>query len=158
MEKTDIARGLRYGLIAGFLSTVVNDLISLLMFTVMGESFPDFFALIGRAFLTLVHVNAEFPFWQGLALHYSIGILTGLAVGAATSLLRSINFNSYRKNILWGIILTQIEGFILFYLMSLILDIPQSEMLIIYGLGFILHTIWGTTFGVIITFGQRRGF
>jgi|WetSurMetagenome_2_1015567.scaffolds.fasta_scaffold365920_2 hypothetical protein len=155
MEKTKIVRGLRYGLIAGLISTVVTDLVSLLIFLVMGESFPAFFALLGKSFLTLINVEAAFPLWQGLALHYSIGILTGLTVGVATNLAPALQFGSYRKNILSGIIVTQVEGLTLFFLMSLILSIPQSDMLVMYGLGIFLHTIWGAVLGVIITSGQK---
>lgn len=156
MEKTNIIRGIRYGVIAGLVSTIVTDIASLVIFLVMGQSLPAFFALLGQSFLTLFNIDAAFPLWQGLVLHYSIGILTGLVLGTLTSLVPVLNFKTYRKSILLSIIVTQIEGTTLFYLMSLILNIPQSEMLVMYGLGFILHLIWGTCLGVIISFGQHR--
>jgi hypothetical protein len=156
MEKQDIFRGLRYGLLAGFVSTIVMDIVCLVIFLVMGESLPAFFALIGRSFLTLINVDVAYPLWQGLVLHYSIGIITGLVLGAATRLINKLNFGTYRKSILLSVIITQIEGAALFYLMSLILNIPQSDMLIMYGLGFILHLMWGTLLGLIISYGQHH--
>lgn len=156
MDKVEINKGIKYGIAAGFISTLINDVICLIMFNFMGESFTSFFALIGRSFLTLIHVQVDFPFWQGLALHYSIGVLTGLILGILTQRINILRFNTYKKGILMGVIITQIEGFSLFYLMSLILNIPQSEMMLIYVLGFILHTIWGTSLGVIICYGNKR--
>jgi hypothetical protein len=155
MEKKSIAKGIKYGIMAGLVSTVVTDGASLIIFFFMGESLPSFFALIGRSFLTLIKVEVAYPFWQGLTLHYSIGLLTGLVLGIVTQRIRILNFNSYRRSILIGVIITQIEGLTLFYLMSLILNIPQSEMMIMYGLGIFLHTIWGTCLGLIISFGQK---
>jgi hypothetical protein len=156
MEKHNIIRSLKYGLIAGIVSTMVTDTVSLVLFLVMGESLPSFFALIGQSFLTLINVEVAYPLWQGLVLHYSIGILTGLVLGLATRTIGKLYFNSYRKSILFSIIITEIEGTTLFYLMSLILNIPQSEMIIMYGLGFFLHVIWGTCLGLILSFGQRK--
>jgi hypothetical protein len=104
----------------------------------------------------LIKIDVAFPLWQGLVLHYSIGILTGLVLGLATQIIGKLHFSSYRKSILFSIIITEIEGTTLFYLMSLILNIPQSEMMLMYGLGFFLHVIWGICLGVILYFGQRK--
>jgi hypothetical protein len=156
MEKLIIMRSLKYGLIAGIVSTMVTDAVSLVLFLAMGESLPSFFALIGRSFLTLINADVAFPLWQGLVLHYSIGILTGLVLGLATRIIGKLHFSSYRKSILFSIIITEIEGTTLFYLMSLILNIPQSDMMIMYGLGFFLHVIWGTCLGLILCFGQQK--
>jgi hypothetical protein len=156
MSKSNIARGLKYGIIAGLVSTMVSDIVSLIIFRVMGESFSSFFALIGQSFLTLFHSDIANPVWQGLTLHYSIGILTGLVLGLATQYFRILKFSSYKRSILISIIITQVEGNALFYLMSVIMHIPQSDMVMMYGLGFILHLIWGTCLGTIIRYGQKR--
>ena len=156
MLKRNIIRGLGYGLVAGLVSTIVTDLVSLAIFYFIGESLPSFFALIGRSFLTLINIDTAFPFWQGLGLHYSIGIITGLVLGVLTQLINVSCFNTFKKSVLISIIITQIEGTTLFFLMSLILQIPQSEMLVMYGLGFILHLIWGSCLGLIVCLGRRR--
>jgi len=157
MEKTNIARGIRYGIVGGLIGTIVTDLVSLVIFLITGESLPDFYTLFGRSFLTLFNLQADYPLWQGLTLHYSIGILTGLVVGILTQRISWLKFNTYRRSILIAVIITQIEGLTLFYLMSLILKIPQSEMMIVYIMGIFLHTIWGTCLGSILCFGQQRG-
>jgi hypothetical protein len=157
MKKRNIANGIKYGIIAGLVSTVVSDITSIIIFVVMGQSLQSFFALLGQSLLTLFGSDAAIDtFWLGLALHYSIGILTGLVVGAAATRFDKFQFNSYKKSILWGIIITQIEGNALFYFMSVIMNIPLSDMLMIYGLGFILHLIWGSCLGSIICYGSRR--
>jgi hypothetical protein len=155
MKEQNMVRGGIYGIIAGLVSTIVLDIASLIIFAVMGQSLASFFALIGRSFLTFIGVEAADPVWQGVTLHYSIGILTGLVLGLATQRFQKLRFISYGKGILLGIIIAQIEGNALFYLMSVILTIPPSEMLPIYGLGFVLHLIWGTCLGWIICYGQH---
>ena len=155
MERQKILRGIKYGLIAGLISTIVTDVVSLIIFLVIGESLLSFFALIGQSFLTLLGVEAAYPVWQGLTLHYSIGILTGVVLGILTQKFKRLQFSSYRKGILVSIIITQIEGNALFYLMSIIMDIPQSQMVMMYALGFVLHLIWGTCLGTIIAHSQH---
>ncbi len=155
MEKAGIARGIRYGVAGGLVGTIVTDLVSLIIFLILGESLPDFYTLFGRSFLTLFNLKADYPLWQGLTLHYSIGILTGLAVGILTQRIGLLKFKTYRRSIIIAVIITQIEGLTLFYLMSLVLNMPQSEMILIYGMGLFLHTIWGTCLGSVLCFGQR---
>jgi hypothetical protein len=157
MSKQNIKTGFKYGIVGGLVATIIDDIISLIIFIAMGQSFPAFFALIGSTFLTFIGSEAVFPAWQGLTLHYSIGILTGLVLGLLTQRFRKLQFSSYRKGILLSIIIIQVEGNVLFYLMSVIMNIPQSEMVMIYALGFVLHLIWGTCFGLMLTYGQRRG-
>ena len=156
MEKSRITRGTRYGIFGGLVATIVTDLVSLIMFLILGESLPDFYTLFGKSFLTLFHLQADYPLWQGLTLHYSIGILTGLMVGILTQRISLLKFNTYRKSILIAVIITQVEGLTLFYLMSVVLNMPQSEMIPIYGMGIFLHTIWGACLGSILAFGQQR--
>jgi hypothetical protein len=155
MKKSCIARGISYGIIGGLAATIVTDLVSLIIFLILGESLPDFYTLFGKAFLTLLHLQAGYPLWQGLTLHYSIGILIGLVVGILTQMISLIKFSTYQRSILIAVMITQVEGLTLFYLMSLILNMPQSEMLLIYVMGIFLHTIWGTCLGSILYFGQR---
>jgi hypothetical protein len=112
--------------------------------------------LIGRCLLTLIGADAADPVLQGLTLHYSIGILTGLVIGLLTQRFHKLQFSSYRKGILLSIIITQIEGNALFYLMSVIMKIPLSGMVTMYELCFILHLIWGACLGLIISYGQQH--
>ncbi len=156
MEKTNIARGIRYGIAGGLVGTIVTDLVSLVIFLILGESLPDFYTLFGRSFLTLFNIEESYPLWQGLTLHYSIGLLTGLVVGILIQRIGWLKFNTYRRSILIAVIITQIEGLTLFYLMSLVLNMPQSEMILIYGMGIFLHTIRGACLGSILCFGQQH--
>jgi hypothetical protein len=155
MNEENVVRGRVYGIIAGTISTIVIDIVALIILAVMGFSLASFFALIGRCLLTLIGLDAAAdPVWQGLTLHYSIAILTGLIVGLLTQRFYSLEFSSYRKGILLSVILAQVEGNSLFYLMSVIMKIPQSEMVFMYGMCFFLHLIWGVCLGLIISYYQ----
>ena len=156
MNGENIIRGSIYGIIAGTISTIVIDIVAMIIFTSMGISLWSFFALIGQCFLTLIGANAPDPVWQGITLHFSIAILTGLIIGLLSQRFEKLQFSSYRKGILISVILSQVEGNLLFYLMSVIMNIPQSEMGFMYGLCFLLHLIWGACLGSILCFGQRR--
>ena len=156
MNKENIAKGIVYGVIAGTISTIVIDIVALITLSAMGLSLASFFALIGRCFLTLIGTTAADPVWQGLTLHYSIAILTGLVIGLLTQRFHKLQFSSYRKGILVSSIIAQVEGNGLFYLMSVIMKIPQSEMVMMYEMCFILHLIWGVCLGLIISYCQRH--
>jgi len=156
MNAGNIFRGSVYGIIAGTISTIVIDLVALIILTGMGVSLSSFFALIGQCLLTLIGATAADPIWQGLTLHYSIGILTGLIIGLLTQRFHKLQFSSYRKGILLSIIIAEVEGNSLFYLTSVIMKIPQSEMVTMYELCFILHLIWGACLGLIISYGQQH--
>ena len=157
MNKENIVTGSIYGIIAGTISTIVIDIVALIILAVMGLSLASFFALIGQCFLTLIGVDAAAdPVWQGITLHYSIGILTGLVIGLLTQRFHKLQFSSYRKGILLSIIIAEVEGNSLFYLMSVIMKIPQSEIVIMYGLCCFFHLIWGVCLGLIISYCQQH--
>jgi hypothetical protein len=157
MNEGNIFRGIIYGIIAGTISTIIIDIVALIILAVMGVSLASFFALIGQCFLTLTGLAAAAdPVWQGITLHYSIGILTGLVIGLLTQIFHKLEFSSYRKGILLSVIIAEVEGTSLFYLMSVIMKIPQSEMATMYGLCFILHLVWGACLGLIISYGQQH--
>ena len=155
MNGENIIRGSIYGLVAGTISTIVIDIVAMIILATMGISLWSFFALIGQCFLTLIGANAPDPVWQGIILHYLIAILTGLIIGLLTLIFDKLQFSSYRKGILLSIIIAEVEGNSLFYLMSVIMNFPQSEMGVMYGLCFILHLIWGACLGAILCFSQR---
>ena len=152
MNEENVVRGSVYGIIAGTISTIVIDIVALVILAAMGVSLSSFFALIGRCFLTLIGTGAADPVWQGITLHYSIAILTGLVVGLLSQRFHTLEFSSYRKGILLSVILAEVEGNALFYLMSVIMKIPQSEMVTMYELCFMLHLIWGACLGLIISY------
>jgi hypothetical protein len=156
MRKPTIARSIVYGIIAGLVSTALMDMISLVIYIIMGESFPSFFALIGRAILTLLGIHVDFPLWQGLVLHYSIGLLIGLSLGVASVLIDILRFSTRRRSMLISVLTIEIIGIALFYWMSLILNIPQSDMIIMYISGIFLHAIGGICLGLILYYGQHR--
>jgi len=157
MNEENTAKGAIYGIIAGTISTIVIDIVALIILAAMGVSLASFFALIGQCLLTLIGLDAAAdPVWQGITLHYSIGILTGLVIGLLTQRFHKLRFSSYRKGILLSIIIAEVEGNSLFYLMSVIMKIPQSEMMFTYGMCFLLHLIWGACLGLIISYGQQH--
>jgi hypothetical protein len=157
MHEENLVRGSIYGIIAGTISTVVIDIVALIILAVMGVSLASFFALIGQCLLTLIGLDAAAdPVWQGITLHYSIGILTGLVIGLLTQRFHKLRFSSYRKGILFSVIIAEVEGNSLFYLMSVIMKIPQSEAMWMYGLCVFFHLIWGICLGLIISYGQQH--
>jgi len=156
MGKINITRSLIYGLIGGLVSTAVMDLLSLAVFTITGGSLPSFFALIGRTILTLLGIYVDFPLWQGLVMHYSIGILLGLFLSIACQMIQIVRFNTRWKSMLISVLTIEVIGIILFYLMSVILNIAQSEMMIIYISGIFLHGIGGIILGLILYYSQYK--
>ena len=156
MNEENMVRGSIYGIIAGTISTIVIDIVALVILAAMGVSLSSFFALIGRCFLTLIGIEAADPVWQGVVLHYSIAILTGMAIGLLTQRFHKLEFSSYRKGILLSVIIAEVEGNSLFYLMSVIMKVPQSETVTMYELCFILHLIWGGCLGLIISYFQQH--
>jgi len=157
MNEENTVRGSIYGIIAGTISTIVTDIVALIILAVMGVSLASFFALIGQCLLTLIGLDAAAdPVWQGITLHYSIGILTGLVIGLLTQRFHKLRFSSYRKGILLSVIIAEVEGNSLFYLMSVIMKIPQSEMMFTYGMCFLLHLIWGVCLGFVISYCQQH--
>ena len=156
MNRENIIRGSIYGLVAGTISTIVIDIVAMIILATMGISLWSFFALIGQCFLTIIGANAPDPVWQGIILHYLIAILTGLIIGLLTLIFDKLQFSSYRKGILLSIIIAEVEGNSLFYLMSIIMNIPQSEIRFMYGLCIIFHLIWGSCLGLIISYYQHH--
>jgi hypothetical protein len=157
MNRENIIRGSIYGIIAGIISTILIDCVAMIILAPLETSLGSFFALIGQCVLTLLGASAPDPVWQGITLHFSLAILTGLIVSLLSQRFEKLQFRSYRKGIILSIIIAEIEGTSLFYLMSVIMNFPQSEMAFMYGLCCILHLIWGGSLGLIISYFQQHG-
>jgi hypothetical protein len=127
MNVENIIRGSIYGLIAGAINTIVIDIAAMIVLATMGISLWSFFAFVGQCFLTLIGAYAPDPVWQGITLHFSIAILTGLIISLLTQRFDKLQFSSYRKGILLSIIVAEVEGNSLFYLMSVIMTIPHVD-------------------------------
>ena len=156
MNVENIIRGSIYGLIAGAINTIVIDIVAMIVLATVGISLWSFFAFVGQCFLTLIGVYAPDPVWQGITLHFSIAILTGLIISLLTQRFDKLQFSSYRKGLLLSIIIAEVEGNSLFYLMTVIMNFPQSEMGFLYGLCIIFHFIWGSCLGLIISYYQQH--
>jgi hypothetical protein len=156
MGKISMSKRLIYGLIGGVVSTIVMDLLSMIVFTITGKSFPSFFAMIGSTPLTLLGIHEDFPLWQGLVLHYSIGILLGIAISLGSEMIKGLHLDTRGKAILISVIPIEVIGFVLFYLMSVILAIPQADMMVMYLSGIVLHGIGGICLGLLLYYGKKR--
>ncbi|MFC2040778.1 hypothetical protein ACFLTY_00440 [Chloroflexota bacterium] len=150
-----ITKVIKFGLIAGLASTIVMDLAMVGIFAIMGTPVGSFLALIGTTMLTLLGTTMVDPLPLGVALHYLIGLLTGILFGAVTSRVNALRTNTYKRGVTLGILVAQVEGIVLFLLMALILGMSLSEMGMIFGLGFVLHLIWGTVLGGVVSYGLR---
>ena len=150
-----IAKEIKIGLIAGLVSTIVMDVIMVGIFAIMGMSAGSFLSLIGTTVLTLIGATVADPLPLGVALHYLIGLLTGLFFSIVVSRVNTLRVETYKKGVLLGIVVAQVEGNVLFLIMAMILGMTLSEMSVIFGLGFILHLIWGAVLGAVASYGLR---
>lgn len=153
-----LSRGIKRGLIAGFISIIVTDIIMAGMFILLAKPAGIFFSFVADAavaFSSILGLTLKSSPILGAILHYILGLTFGLAYGYATYRFEYIRNCSVGRSILFCILYVEIVSAVLLIPALLILHLTSSETLELFGIALVLHGIWGISFGLMIRFRSR---
>jgi hypothetical protein len=151
-------RGLVFGLLAGLVATIVIDLIMMAVLPFMGSPADGGFVAIGdtaAGFFSLFGIDVASGVALGLVWHYVIGLALGVIFGVAVTRIDALRLNSMKKGVGLGILYTELISLPILVMPPIILKWPASEAARSFIFFLVMHALWGTILGVIVSYGLR---
>jgi len=152
------AKGLVLGSIAGVVATIVIDLIMMGYLLFKGQPADDGFAVIGdttAGFFSLFGIEVAGGVAAGVVWHYVIGLALGVIFGAAVTRIDALRLSSMKKGVGLGILYAEVISLPLLVMPPIILQWTASAAAQVFGFYLVMHAIWGTLLGVIVSYGLR---
>jgi len=152
------AEGLGWGLIAGFVGTMVMDLILMGAFSAAGRPAFTCFSIIGDTAARLfskfgAEIAGGIP--AGVAAHYLMGPIVGAVFGAAVVRIRAFRADTVRKRVILAVFYVEILSQPILAATPIFLKMTAFETFQWYSGSFIMHLIWGIVMGAVVGYGLR---
>lgn len=158
MQRVTLTRGMAWGLVGGFVGTVVMDVVlvatSLLIglpavasFSTIGDTAAGFFAMLG------IQMAGGAPL--GAAVHYILGLVLGAIFGMAVSQMDAFRPNTTKKGTLLGVVYIEVVSQPILATTPIILQLTVAETVQWFGVSALMHLIWGVVLGTVVSYGLR---
>jgi hypothetical protein len=145
-----------WGLIGGFVGTIVMDLVlvgmlsavglpAVISFSTIGDTAAGFFALLG------ITLAGGFPL--GAAVHYLLGLVLGAIFGAAVASIDALRVNTMKKSVVLAVLYIEVLSQPILAMSPIILKMTASQTLQWFGVSAVMHLIWGVVLGVVVSYG-----
>jgi C_GCAxxG_C_C family probable redox protein len=151
-------KGLIFGLVASLIATIVIDLLLMGYMLFQGLPADSGFAVIGdtaAGFFARFGINVTGGVLPGVVWHYVIGLAIGALFGAGVTWIDALRLNSVKKGVGLGILYTEIISVPILVMPPIILSWTASEAAQSFGFFLVMHAIWGTLLGIIVSYGLR---
>ncbi len=162
-QKKDVMRTGRYlgngvfiGAIGGLVSTLVMDLVlmgalvaaeldALTTFSMVGDTVARFVSLLG------LDMAGGVPF--GVATIHVVGPIIGAVFGAVVTRVDALHVDTRKKSIVLAVLYIEVASQPLLVMTPILLGTSTTTTLLWFGGSFIMHLIWGTVLGLVVSKG-----
>jgi len=149
-----LARGLGWGLLGGFVGTLIMDLVligvlfavgvpPLVCFSIVGDTAAHLFSILSMEMAGGVQLGA--------AAHYLIGPLLGASFGAGMALIDPLRIFSPKKVVILAVVFVEILSQPILALTPILLKMSAPETLRWFGDSFVMHLMWGLVLGIVVS-------
>jgi len=152
------SRGLIVGLIGGLVATIVIDVITILVMPLIGLPADNGFVIIGDTaarFFSLLGPKVNGGAALGAGLHYVIGLVLGALFGAGVTRIPALRLTSTRKAVGLGVLYTELISLPILITPPLLLGWTASAAAFWFGFSFLMHAVWGSVLGAVVSLGVR---
>ncbi len=146
------------GLFAGLLATIVIDLLTVGVMPLLGSPADSGFVIIGdtaAGFFALFGMNVSGGALPGLVWHYAIGLALGVLFGAGVTRIDALRLNSTKKGVGLGILFAEVISLPIVVMPPIVLSLTASAVGMWLGFCLVMHGIWGTVLGLVVSYGLR---
>ena len=158
MSHVALARGMGWGLLGGWVGTVVMDLIlmgalsavglpALTCFSIVGSTAARFFSILG------IEMAGGAPL--GAAAHYLVGPVVGAIFGAAVAQVDALPVDTLKKSLVLAVLYVEILGQPILATTPILLKMTATETLQWFGVSFVMHLVYGAVLGLVVSCGLR---
>jgi hypothetical protein len=159
MSKNTFTKGIVWGLIGGFVGTIIMDLVIVGFFMVAGMPIDLIYSFIGdvaQSFFLRIGIDVPGGVPLGALLHFFLGLALGGLFGVIVSQIRALRLESIKKGILLGILYIEIASQPILVTAPLLVKMTSSDILQWYGLSTVMHLIYGIILGGILSYKQKE--
>ena len=159
MSKNTFTKGIIWGLIGGFVGTIIMDLVIVGFFMVAGMPIDLIYSFIGdvaQSFFLRIGIDVPGGVPLGAFFHFFLGLALGGLFGVIVSQIRALRLESIKKGILLGILYIEIASQPILVTAPLLVKMTSSDILQWYGLSTVMHLIYGIILGGILSYKQKE--
>jgi hypothetical protein len=153
-----LARGMGWGLIAGFVGTMAMDIILMGALSVTGRPAFTCFSIIGDTIARLfLKFGTEITggISSGVAAHYMVGPIVGAIFGAAVARINALRVDTLKKGVILAVLYVEILSQPILAATPVLLKMTALTTLLWFGASFVMHLIWGIVVGAVVSYGLR---
>ena len=159
MSNNTFTKGLVWGLIGGFVGTIIMDLVIVGFFMVAGMPIDLIYSFIGdvaQSFFLRIGIDVPGGVPLGAFVHFFLGLALGSLFGVIVSQIRALRPESLKKGILLGILYIEIASQPILVTAPLLRKMTASDILQWYALSTVMHLIYGIVLGGILSYQQKE--
>jgi hypothetical protein len=150
-----LSKGIVVGAVGGLAGTIVMDLFGFGVLLVNGGPDTISFSLIGDAagtFFSRLGISIPGGTPLGLLLHYLIGLLLGITLGAGICLVGLQNIG-WKKGVALGVLYVEAMSIPMLTVAAIVLQMTLSQTAVYFATSFIMHLVFGSVLGVAVSYG-----
>jgi hypothetical protein len=159
MSNHTVTKAIIWGLVGGFIGTVIMDIIIAGLFLVVGMPVDLIYSFIGdvaQNFFLRIGINVSGGVPLGVLFHFFLGLTLGGLFGMLVTQIRALRLESLKKGILLGIVYIEIASQPILVTAPLLIKMTTSDILQWYGLSTVMHLIYGIILGGVLSFQQKE--
>lgn len=159
MRNNTFAKGIVWGLIGGFVGTIIMDLVIAGFFIVVGMPIDLIYSFIGdvvQSFFLRIGIDAPGGAPLGAFMHFFLGLALGGIFGGLISWIKALRLESLKKGILLGMLYIEIASQPILVSAPLLREMTASDIWQWYGLSTVMHLIYGIVLGGILSYKQKE--
>lgn len=159
MSKNTFTKGIVWGLIGGFVGTIIMDLVIVGFFMVARMPIGLIYSFIGdvaQSFFLRISIDVPGGILLGAFVHFFLGLALGGLFGVIVSRIRALQLESLKKGILLGILYIEIVSQPILVTAPLLRKMASFDILLWYGLSTVMHLIYGIVLGCILRYQQKE--
>ena len=159
MRNHTFTNAIVWGLIGGFLGTIIMDLIMAALFLVVGMPVDLIYSFIGdvaQSFFLRIGIDVAGGVPLGAFMHFFLGLALGGLLGALVTQVRALRLESLKKGVLVGILYIEIASQPILVTAPLLTKMTASDVLRWYGLSTVMHLIYGMILGGVLSLTQKE--
>ncbi len=155
LRTPSLAKGIVAGAVGGLAGTIVMDVFGIVVLLVNGGPDTISFSLIGDAaagFFSRLGIPISGGTPLGLLLHYLIGLLIGIPLGAGLGL-AGIHDIGRKKGVGLGILCVEAMSVPMLTTAAIVLQMSLSQTAVYFATSFIMHLVFGSVLGLVLSYG-----
>jgi hypothetical protein len=159
MRNDTLTKAVIWGLIGGFVGTIIMDLIIAGLFTLVGMPVDLIYSFIGdvaQSFFLRIGIDMAGGVPLGAVLHFFLGLALGGLFGALVTQIRALRLKSLKKGLWLGILYIEIASQPILVTAPLLIKMNTSDIVQWYGLSTVMHLIYGMVLGGVLAYKQKE--